>query len=363
MTPPPFPFIGVIAPLVLSGVVWWVTGSSFALVSAVIAPTMVVAHFVDARRRTRRDFRENAATRAREDAARREADVARRLADIAAEQRTHPSITDIARCDGWIPPRDGRTRVRAGCDSDGRPWLVDLVGGVAIVGEGRAADAVWESLCFHGTAHLGPARLEDNRAAWSGGAHLVRGTSSLVAVTIRCDGDRISSVVRRGSLPENGDWQADDTLPDVLVPARARLIHDVTEPLALTLSSETPHALFAGRTGSGKSHALVTTVRDWASRYSPAEFTFIGIDFKGGATLRQVERFPHHRGTITDLDEGDVPRVLHAITAEMRRRENELRRRAVPSIDAAHGIARLAIVVDEVHEFLRQFPQAHDVLG
>jgi S-DNA-T family DNA segregation ATPase FtsK/SpoIIIE len=47
----------------------------------------------------------------------------------------------------------------------------------------------------------------------------------------------------------------------------------------------------------------------------------------------------------------------------MRRREEHLRRCAIPSIDAARGIARLAIVIDEVHEFLRQFSTAHEVLG
>jgi S-DNA-T family DNA segregation ATPase FtsK/SpoIIIE len=106
----------------------------------------------------------------------------------------------------------------------------------------------------------------------------------------------------------------------------------------------------------------VVTVSDWATRFSPAEFTFIGIDFKGGATLRRLERFPHHLGTVTDLDD-DVPRVLHAIVAEMRRREETLRALALSSIDETNGLARLAIVVDEVHEFLRRHPDAHDVLG
>lgn len=363
MTLPPFPFIGVVAPLVLSSIVWWVTGSSFALVSAVIAPTMVVAHFVDARRRARRDGREKRVARALEDAARREAESVRRFADIAAEQRTHPSVADIARGEGWLPPRDGRTLIRAGHDSDGRPWLVDVSGGVAVVGDGPAAESVWESLCVQGTAHLGPARRDGNHVVWSGGAHIVRGTEALVAMTIRCAGQQVVSVARRGSLPEHGDWCSDDTRPDVLVPALALVGSDVTDPLVLTLSSETPHALFAGRTGSGKSHALVATVSDWAERFSPAEFTFIGIDFKGGATLLQLERFPHHRGTVTDLEPAEVPRVLCAITAEMRRREEELRRREISSIDVARGIPRLAIVVDEVHEFLRQFPNAHDVLG
>lgn len=363
MSSPPFPLVGVVAPLVLSSVVWWVTGSTFALVSAVIAPTMVIAHFVDGRRRARRDAREKQVMRAREVAARRATDAASRRTDIAAEQRAHPSVADIARCDGWLPPRDGRTVIRAGCDSEGRPWLVDIAGGVAVIGEGRAGDAVWESLRLHGSAHLGPPDRDDNQVVWSGGAHLVRGPSSIVSVTIRCTGSQVVSVAQRGALPGHGEWQPDDTNPTVLDVARARVADDVTELLALTLTSDTPHVLFAGRTGSGKSHAVVATVGDWAARFSPAEFTFIGIDFKGGATLRQLERFPHHRGTVTDLDDADVPRVLHAITAEMRRREEHLRRLAVPSIDAAGGIARLAVVVDEVHELLRQFPSAHDVLG
>ena len=324
---------------------------------------MVIAHFVDSRRRARRDVREKESARVREDAARRETDAARRVTEVAAEQRVHPSAADIARCDGWLPPRDGRTVVRAGHHSDGRPWLVEVSGGVSVVGEDRAADALWESLCLHAEAHLGPPRREGTHLRWPCGAHLVRGSSVLVAVTIRCAGNQVVSMGRRGSIPEHGDWYTDDTRPDLLEQARARVDNDVTEPLLLTLSSNTPHVLFAGRTGSGKSHALVSTVNDWAERFSPAEFTFIGIDFKGGATLRQLERLPHHRGTVTDLDDADVPRALHAISAEMRRREEELRRLAVPSIDAAHGIARLAVVVDEVHEFLRQFPHAQELLG
>ncbi len=362
MTLPPFPFIGVVAPLVLSMVVWWVTGSSFALVGAVIAPTMVVAHFLDARRRARRDDREKRAARAREQAARRHADEARRVAEVIAAQRAHPSVTDIARCDDWVAPRDGRTKIRAGVTSSGEPWLVDVADGVAVVGEGSAADAVWNALCFHGAAHLGEPNREGGQVFWSSGARLVRGLSSRVDTTIRCAGDHVVSVGRRGTLPERGDWQPDDTSAAAMSRARTRLTGDVTDRLAITLNSTTPHVLFAGRTGSGKSHALVATVSDWATRFSPAEFTFIGIDFKGGATLRRLERFPHHLGTVTDLD-NDVPRVLHAIAAEMRRREEELRRREISSIDVARGIPRLAIVVDEVHEFLRQFPNAHDVLG
>jgi DNA segregation ATPase FtsK/SpoIIIE, S-DNA-T family len=342
--------------------VWWVTGSSFALVGAVIAPTMVVAHFLDTRRRARRDDREKRSARARDDAARRHAAETQRVAEIIAAQRAHPSVTDIARCDDWVAPRDGRTQVRAGVTATGEPWLVDVADGVAVVGEGAVADAVWDTLCFHGTAHLGTPTREEGQVFWSTGARLVRGPSSQVDTTIRCVGAHIVSVGRRGALPERGDWQPDETSVTAMSLAQTRLPGEVTDRLVITLNSSTPHALFAGRTGSGKSHALVAAVNDWTKRFSPAEFTFIGIDFKGGATLRQLERFPHHRGTVTDLD-NDVSRALHAITAEMRRREQTLRDLARSSIEETNGIPRLAIIVDEVHEFLRRHPDAHDVLG
>jgi hypothetical protein len=353
----------VIVPLIVSLTVWLLTGSTFALVGAILGPTMVVAHFVDARRRTRRDTREKSVARTREDSARRETELVLRAAEIRSSQRARPSVTEIAGYAGWSAPRDGDTHIRAGSCADGQPWLVDVSDGVAVVGDGIAADAVWETLCFHGTAHLGAPESEDERLFWPGGAYMVRGPSTRVATTIHCAGNHVVSVGRRGSLPERVEYQPDFTSPSAASVARSRLSGDVIENLELTLSSATPHALFAGRTGSGKSHALVVAVSDWANRFSPAEFTFIGIDFKGGATLRQVERLPHHRGTVTDLDGADVTRVLHAITTEMCRREETLRDLAQSSIDDAREIPRLAIVIDEVHEFFRRFPAAHDVIG
>ena len=361
MPTPHFPVVGVTAPFLVSVVMWSVTGSTFALLGAVIAPTMVFAHFLDARRRARRDERDRQATRAREAAARQQAELQQRQAEVAAQQRGHPSIEDIARLSDWAPPRNGNPNVRAGHFLDGRPWLVDVSGGVAVAGNGSAAESVWTSLVLHGTAQLGEPENSGNEHRWPSGAMIIRGESPAAALTIRCAGDVVLSIGRRGTVPDNAETYPDNTTHSDGM--RARLGAPEVAPLEIVLSSMTPHVLIAGRTGSGKSHALAAVVTEWVTRMSPTELSFVGIDFKGGATLRPLEQFPHHLGTVTDLTDHDVPRALQGIAAEMRRREWTLRQLGVSSIEHTNAMPRLAIVVDEVHEFLRRFPSGHDLLG
>lgn len=361
MTTPPFPVVGVVAPLAVSLVMWWVTGSAFALMGAVIAPTMVLAHFLDSRRRARREQREKETARTRDEAVHREAQLLKERTETLALRRQNPAIADIAQLSDWAPPRDGNALVRAGHAPGGRPWLVDVSGGVAVVGSGSAAESVWTSLTVLASAHLGPPTVNEPECRWGNGALIIRGPSPAAEITIRCEGDEVVSVGRRGAVPESVDWIPDDVSRADCV--SSRLAMPVSTRLSISLNSVTPHVLFAGRTGSGKSHALATTVADWATRHPPSEFTFIGIDFKGGATLRQLEQFPHHLATVTDLESHHVPRAMWGIATEMRRREIQLRRHGVPSIDDLPGLARLAIVIDEVHEFLRQFPAAHELLG
>ena len=73
MTAAHFPVIGVVAPMAVAGLVWGVTGSTFALLGAVIAPTMVIAHHIDGVRRAARETRRAESVRANERAAEREA--------------------------------------------------------------------------------------------------------------------------------------------------------------------------------------------------------------------------------------------------------------------------------------------------
>ena len=239
--------------------------------------------------------------------------------------------------------------------------MVDVTSGVAIIGDGVAADAVWHTLLFNARARLGEPVVAGSRCRWANGVVLSRGESDDVGMTIRCDGHTVVSMSARGELPVRGEWYADDVsiLSDALTRVRDRQLDE----LSIELSDETPHVLVAGRTGSGKSRVLTALVTDWATRFDASAFQFVGIDFKGGATLGPLERFPHHRATITDLDTAVVPRALAGLEHALRQREIELSRQGVAHIVAASGVPRLAIVVDETHEFLRRYPMAHDVLA
>ena len=321
---------------------------------------MVVAHFLDARRRSRRESERDRDARARLDAVEFEAKRREREHEIARLNRRYPSIADIVTHAGWTPARDGSTLVRAGRLVDGSPWLLDIAAGIAVVGRGRAAEAVWESLAVGAVAQLGEPLSRENPWRWSNGSVIARGESGEAVTSIRCDGERVSSVSRRGEIPARGEWCPDDVSDAPAV--WGRIGARESEPLRVTLSDDQPHVLIAGRTGSGKSRVLTALVVDWATRFDPTEVAFVGIDFKGGATLAPLSCLPHHLATVTDLDSNDIPRVFAGISYEMRRREAELARRGVPTISHTTGIPRMAIVIDEVQELLRHHPFVHDVL-
>jgi S-DNA-T family DNA segregation ATPase FtsK/SpoIIIE len=376
----PFPYVGAVAPLVTALVLWSVTGSSFALVGAFIAPTMVVAHFLDARRRARTEERARVASELRERTLRDEVKREHARLAVAEANRRHPAVGAIAAADDWVPARTGVTTVRAGHLADGSPWVVDLGGGVAISGDGVAGDAVVASLLVHATAALGVPTEGVGEWHWLNGARIVRGASESAALHIRCHGTRVVSIAARGELPESGKWFVDDVsqansvllrfraepteLPFV---DRARCASGLgltgSTPLHIDLSSDTPHVLIAGRTGSGKSVVFTTLIADWAERTMVRDLTVIGIDFKGGATLRQLEALPHLAAVVTDLDVGMVPRVLAGLAVELQRREREFARQRVSRIEDATGVPRLVIAIDEAQEFLRRHPEATELLA
>ncbi|HEX9260357.1 MAG TPA: FtsK/SpoIIIE domain-containing protein, partial [Acidimicrobiales bacterium] len=86
---------------------------------------------------------------------------------------------------------------------------------------------------------------------------------------------------------------------------------------------------------------------------SPAELSFVLVDYKGGSAFDACARLPHVAGTVTDLDDHLAERVLYSLEAELRRRERVLRaarvsdRRTLPA-GAAEALPRLVIVVDEL---------------
>lgn len=125
----------------------------------------------------------------------------------------------------------------------------------------------------------------------------------------------------------------------------------------LDLVKEGPHMLAAGITGSGKSEYVRSLVLSLAARYSPRELRFLLVDYKGGASLGQLQALPHSVGMVSSLGEIDVARLIKYLNRELLRRqeilapfegEYEKYRRRTP----ASYLPRLVVVIDEFQGFV-----------
>lgn len=147
---------------------------------------------------------------------------------------------------------------------------------------------------------------------------------------------------------------------------RALIGQSGTEPVAIDLRSQGPHALVGGTTGSGKSELLQTWVLSLAAAYSPDRVTFLLVDYKGGSAFGECVSLPHCVGLVTDLSPHLVRRALVSLEAELKYRERVLDRAKVKDLESMErlGVAdtppSLVIVVDEFAALATDVPEFVD---
>ncbi|MFF6994497.1 FtsK/SpoIIIE domain-containing protein [Streptomyces sp. NPDC008313] len=138
-------------------------------------------------------------------------------------------------------------------------------------------------------------------------------------------------------------------------------------PFGVDLRRDGPHALVAGTAGSGKTELLQTFIASLALANSPADLTFVLVDYRGGSAFKECVRLPHTVGMVTDLDRYLVQRVLDSFGAELRRRERlvavadardieEYQRFARDGRGDLEPLPRLVVVVDEIASIVRDLP-------
>ncbi|WP_238596663.1 DNA phosphorothioation-dependent restriction protein DptH [Psychromonas sp. psych-6C06] len=95
-------------------------------------------------------------------------------------------------------------------------------------------------------------------------------------------------------------------------------------------SSNCPHLLIGGTTGSGKSEALNTILYGMVEHYTPSELKLMLIDPKG-TELNDFERYPHLIGRI-GFDDEDALELLTQAVAEMQSRYAQFKAQGVRSL-------------------------------
>ncbi|MDP2291809.1 MAG: FtsK/SpoIIIE domain-containing protein [Actinomycetota bacterium] len=138
----------------------------------------------------------------------------------------------------------------------------------------------------------------------------------------------------------------------------------------IDLVRDGPHGLIAGTTGAGKSELLRSLVAGMAATTSPAQLSFVLVDYKGGATFDACAALPHVVGVITDLDDRLADRALRSLHAELRRREALLRDHGVADLADLRAAAphvvlpRLVVVIDEFAALVAEQPAfLHALVG
>lgn len=147
---------------------------------------------------------------------------------------------------------------------------------------------------------------------------------------------------------------------------RALVGHAGSEPFALDLRADGPHALVGGTTGAGKSEFLQSWVLGMAAGHSPDRLTFLFVDYKGGSAFADCVDLPHTVGLVTDLSPHLVRRALTSLRAELRYREHLLNAKKAKDLVTLERTGdpdcppSLVIVVDEFAALVQEVPEFVD---
>jgi len=133
-----------------------------------------------------------------------------------------------------------------------------------------------------------------------------------------------------------------------------------TKPQYLSIGRGTrQHALFAGKTGSGKSTLFHVIITNLALSCSPSQVEFYLIDFKKGVEFKcyAEKRLPHARVVAIESDREFALSVLQRVDDELRRRGDMFRNLGVQDVagykraGGTEEIPRSLLIIDEFQEF------------
>jgi DNA segregation ATPase FtsK/SpoIIIE, S-DNA-T family len=120
-------------------------------------------------------------------------------------------------------------------------------------------------------------------------------------------------------------------------------------------SNATPHLLFGGPTGKGKSNLLNQGICGMTEAYTPEELQFVLIDLKDGVELGGYRNLPHVRGFYETTDQAIGG--LELLLAELKRRNEVFKVLGVKKLSQHNEkfphskMPRILIIADEFAQF------------
>ncbi|CAN5537125.1 hypothetical protein BH09VER1_BH09VER1_23720 [soil metagenome] len=122
------------------------------------------------------------------------------------------------------------------------------------------------------------------------------------------------------------------------------------------------HALFAGKTGSGKSTLFHVIITNLALTCSPEQVEFYLIDFKKGVEFKcyATNRLPHAKVIAIESDREFGLSVLQRVDEELKRRGDLFRKLGVQDVAGYKRVGgdqpmpRVLLIIDEFQEFFVQ---------
>ena len=157
-------------------------------------------------------------------------------------------------------------------------------------------------------------------------------------------------------IPGEGDFWSSETTEELKVPI-GRTGATKLQYLAIGKGTR-QHALFAGKTGSGKStlfHVIISNLALWCS---PDEVEFYLVDFKKGVEFKcyATSRLPHARVVAIESDREFGLSVLRRVDEELKRRGDMFRKLGVQDVagykrsGGTEAVPRSLLIIDEFQE-------------
>ncbi len=397
------PIVALVVPVLLSIVMWVITGSPLSLLFGLMGPVMALANYVDQRIHARgaqlREINNNLSNETDDLIHQQNVELAFR----DEQHRQYPSSQywseqTVNLRPYWAveqPTQSQPEQIRIGVEKEtGLPLTLDPRAGIVVMGDEVEARSIVRSLSVQltwrcGAEAYGFCDIDTGLEPELDGIYktqqlLIHRTKELVPAGVRYV---IETRNGRGVLRDllGQEPRSSDVLWDFLTRAEHQKILDLyasekqllskvdTERISeivparmpfppslesarehmpvfvgegagqavfLDLIEDGPHAIVVGKTGSGKTEFVKTWIAALCAGYSPQSVSFLIIDYKGGTGFHNLTVLPHIHAVVSDLGHDETSRVIHSLKAELKTRERLLLEHN------AHDISGLPIQVD-----------------